>query len=61
MVLMLCFSCPEREKRRDDSDVATDDYYGVASSSSWSNSIFYPENGNHENKRVLKITASFQG
>lgn len=61
MVLMLCFPCPEREKRRVDSDVATDVNYGAASSSSWSKSISYPENGHHENKRVLKITSFFQG
>ena len=61
MVLILCFSCSERETKRHDYDVATDDYYGVASFLSWSNSILYPENGNHENKRVLKFTASFKG
>ena len=43
-----------QDRKKDDSDVATGMNYGVASSSSWSQSIGNPKTGIAENKRTLK-------
>lgn len=49
----------EKERKKDDINVATNINYGVAFSSSWSESLCYPETNVTKIRRPSRIIVSF--